>query len=144
MPGTRIVAPQHRLFGQPENIRDGICAGRSRLRPRTGARDESTESDQRHYPASPRYGGPAGMARPFLQGLIGHPASFHALDTGYARWVRRNPNLRGLGAAARPIAPPDLCDRAGDELLEHRRVEISQLLEVQTRLADIVLAKLGQ
>src|SRR6185312_2617856 len=48
------------------------------------------------------------------------------------------------GDAALPITPPDVCDRTGDELLEHRSVEISQLLEVQTRLTDIVLAKLGQ
>jgi hypothetical protein len=52
--------------------------------------------------------------------------------------------FRMLSAAALPIAPPDIGDRAGDELLEHRRVEISQFLEVQTRLADRVLAKLGQ
>jgi hypothetical protein len=51
---------------------------------------------------------------------------------------------RGVRRRALPITPPDLCDRAGDELLEHRRVEISQLLELQTRLADIVLAKLGE
>src|SRR5688572_4267580 len=42
------------------------------------------------------------------------------------------------------MLPSDLCDRAGDELLEHRYVEIAQLLEIQTRLAHLVLANLGQ
>ena len=43
-----------------------------------------------------------------------------------------------------PIAPPCLCDRADDKLLEYRLVEIGQLLEVQANLAHPVFAKLGQ
>ena len=42
------------------------------------------------------------------------------------------------------IAPPHFSDRVGDELLEHRLVEIGQLFEVQANLAHLVLTELGQ
>lgn len=44
----------------------------------------------------------------------------------------------------RPIAPPHVRDRAGDQLLEHRPIEVGQPLEVQTGLAHPVRAEPGQ
>jgi hypothetical protein len=42
------------------------------------------------------------------------------------------------------MAPPYLRDRTDDKLFECRSIKISKLLEVQARLAHLVLAKLGQ
>src|SRR5688572_5818483 len=42
------------------------------------------------------------------------------------------------------IAPPCLRDRTDDDLFERRPIKISKLLEVQARLAHLVLAKPGQ
>src|SRR5262245_42890732 len=50
----------------------------------------------------------------------------------------------GASAAVSAIAPLHVRDRANDQLLEHRPVEVGQPLEVQTGLGNPVWAELGQ
>lgn|SRR5512132_2806551 len=68
----------------------------------------------------------------------------HDTACGRLAIVAYTSELTARREAALPIAPPHVSDRVGDELLEHRLVEIGQLLEVEASLAHPVFAELGQ